>query len=78
MALPAMLLQPDTSSDSSKPEVVLPLAMATPHDHLRQTAATVMEPIQDNPTSLTSLVLDLGLHGQWLVLSWGRGSRPPC
>ena len=45
MALPAVLLQPDTSSDSSKTEVVLPLAMATPHDHLRQTPTTVVEPI---------------------------------
>jgi hypothetical protein len=61
-ALPAALLQPNTSSDSSKTEVVLPLAMATPHDHLRQTAATVVEPIQDNPTSLTSLMPDPGLH----------------
>ena len=44
-ALPAALLQSNTSSDSSKTEVVLPLAMATPHDHLRQTATTVVEPI---------------------------------
>ena len=59
-ALPVALLQSDTSSDSSKLEIVLPLAMATPHDHLRQTTAMVVEP--DNPTSLTSLVPDPGLH----------------